>query len=272
MIRISERDSSAIIDETGAYLSSLSLSGKEIIKKSGDGEQTHGGCAVLIPYAGRIRNATYSYEGKTYMLPRNNGENSIHGLLKDKVWKVKSQEQNAVKLSSNLVDPGYPTAIDTTITYSLDGTSLTVTTQVTNSGSERAPLLIGFHPYFLFKGGWRISHDEDMRELNFRDGFFPDGTTEPVNFNSMEKMNEMNFDNCFAGGGKITLLSEEGKITLSRRNFEYLVIYNGAYSEGRSVAIEPMTGAPDAFNNGIGLIEVEPASSFLCEFSITYGE
>jgi aldose 1-epimerase len=36
----------------------------------------------------------------------------------------------------------------------------------------------------------------------------------------------------------------------------------------RSIAIETLSGAPDAFNNGIGLILLDPGTSR--QFSVTY--
>lgn len=268
MIRISSGNSETEILEKGAYLSSLVLGGNEVIKKTLDGEQTHGGSAVLIPYAGRVRNASYIYDGVEYRLPKNNGENSIHGFLKDILWSVVSKDQSSVKLSSILSNKGYPSTLETTISYTLEEKGLAVRIEVTNKGNLKAPLLIGFHPYFLVTGDWRIMHDKDLRELNFRDGFFPDGTTSPVDFNKTGDMGKSSFDNCFVGGGNITLESDGGTIVITRENMDYLVIYNGKYTDGRSVAIEPMTGAPDAFNNGIGLVDLEPGASYNCQFSV----
>ena len=67
----------------------------------------------------------------------------------------------------------------------------------------------------------------------------------------------------------LELSSEYGQIKLERKNMPYFVLYNGKYSRGESVALEPMTGAPDAFNNRIGITEVEPAGEFTCGFKIS---
>lgn len=268
MVTISRSLSKAEIEEKGAYLKSLVIDGQEVIKRPVDESPTHGGSAVLIPYAGRVRNASYTYNGRLYELPRNNGSNSIHGFLKDEVWSSNHQKSDSVTFSCDFSHSGYPSMIHTEIEYVIRSGGLEVNTSVKNTGDERIPLLIGFHPYFLTGGEWRLSHTEKIRQLNFEDGYFPDGTYRKVDFNRLKNMQDMEFDNCFEGGGVVTLVRKGSSITIRRTNMPYLVIYNGTYSEGLSVAIEPMTGAPNAFNNGIGLIEVDPGKEFTCGFSV----
>lgn len=268
MVRLSTETGEAEIDEKGAYLISLSLEGKDIIKKSHDDSQTHGGSAVLIPYAGRVRNAEYAFRGVKYNLPANNGSNSIHGFLKDEEWSLINGSSSSALLSCDFTNSGYPSTLHTELEYRLESRKFSVTTHVRNTGYDGCPLLIGFHPYFLTGGKWRLSHSDTMKELVYEDRFFPNGEYREVNFNSLKNTGEHEFDNCYLGGGAITLHGEDRSVTIRRKNMPFLVIYNGKHSEGVSVAIEPMTGAPDSFNNGMGLVELEPGSEFSCGFSI----
>lgn len=79
-------------------------------------------------YANRIAGASFSLDGKTYQLNRNDGTNSLHGGMRgfDKVvWKVgavKSGPKASVVLSytSPDGDSGYPGKLDATVTYTLD--------------------------------------------------------------------------------------------------------------------------------------------------------
>ena len=48
----------------------------------------------------------------------------------------------------------------------------------------------------------------------------------------------------------------------------YIVIYNGEHAGNNAVAIEPMTGAPDAYHNGIGIISLDKGNEFKCSYSI----
>lgn len=262
----------ARVDRIGAYVDSLQISGRQIIMPSPDGRETHGGCAVLIPYANRVRNAVYVWGDKTYILPRNDGLNSIHGLVRHEKWSYENEETNPANITElkfELRSASYPSPIAIKNRYELGRDFFDVDCTVTNSGDSSCPLLIGFHPYFLFSRSWHVRHDEELFKLQYRNSYFPSGEMEPVNFNDVSDMQDMKFDNCFKGGGKVTLHAGDHDLLLERRNMDYLVIYNGDYSQDKSVAIEPMTGAPDAFNNGLGLVILEPQQHFRCGFRVS---
>ncbi|MEM0139200.1 MAG: aldose 1-epimerase, partial [Ferroplasma sp.] len=95
-IIVKEGNSYAEFSSIGAYLIKLVLNGVEIIRKSNDGISTHGGAAVLIPFGNRIRNAEYTYNGKKYLLPKNDGKNSIHGLVRDINFDYETENTQAI--------------------------------------------------------------------------------------------------------------------------------------------------------------------------------
>jgi aldose 1-epimerase len=62
------------------------------------------------------------------------------------------------------------------------------------------------------------------------------------------------------GGRRVTLWMDE--------HFRYVQVYTAdavpdAARRRRSIAIEPMTCAPDAFNSGAGLLVLEPGAGFI---------
>lgn len=79
-------------------------------------------------YANRIAGGRFSLDGKSYQLPQNDGENSLHGGghgFDKVVWNVvsaKSGPTASVALShvSPDGDSGYPGKLSATVTYSLD--------------------------------------------------------------------------------------------------------------------------------------------------------
>lgn len=261
-------NSRADIEQLGAYISTLKIGSTEIFKKSNDGRQTHGGCAVLSPFANRVRNATYTFEGKQYVLPKNAGEHSIHGLLKDLIWNIESSgNASEISLSSRLNHPGYPSVLHSRLLYSISSDGFTVNYKATNAGTSNLPLMIGFHPYFLVGKEWSIDYKGTMRKLVYEDQFFPNGEMETVDLMS-GNMNHSVFDNCFLFDGDIRLISSNATVLIRRFKMPYIVIYNGIFAEQISVAIEPMTGAPDAFNNHMGLLKLASGESFQCGFEL----
>ena len=121
----------------------------------------HWAGAMLAPFANRIANGTYTFEGVTYYLPRNevrcNGtcDNALHGFLWNKTMNIVST--NATTDSATLVlaytfsdEPGYPFQLEMTITYKLSARGLEINVQAFNpSKSQALPFFHSVHPYFV---------------------------------------------------------------------------------------------------------------------------
>lgn len=84
--------------------------------------------ATIGRYANRISDGRFTLDGKTYRLPQNDGENSLHGGEEGfdvRNWKVESIKSGPVaqavfSLGSADGDAGYPGAVNARVTYSLD--------------------------------------------------------------------------------------------------------------------------------------------------------
>lgn len=258
--------SRAEILQNGAYLKSLVLGGKDILKQSPDDKPTHGGCAVLLPYAGRVRNGEYTYEGKRYTLPKNSEGNAIHGFLKDTNLGIIRSGASQVELGATLANAGYPTSLEVKILYQISDSDLSVSLRTTNTGNQKAPLSIGFHPYFLGKK-WQLDHECSIERLEMKDSYFPDGKTVLFDFNGKE-LHKEKFDDCFRFPCNARVTTDQDKLEIRKKNMPYVVVFNGKWAEGKSVAFEPYTSAPDAFNNGLGLVHIAGGDLFECGFTI----
>jgi aldose 1-epimerase len=267
MINMSIRSGSseAEISQDGAYVGRLSLGGEEVLKPSSDGSQTHGGSAVLIPYAGRIRNGRYSFEGRNFRLPVRPDGHAIHGFAKDARWDLVRQSTSSVTLASRLRSAEYPGTLDARIRYSVRPESFTTECSVTNVGTRSCPFVAGFHPYFLARR-WRIVTTGRTYRYTLADVYFPTGERRPFSF--AETGPGTSLDDCFRVAGEVRLETEGRTLVITRRRMPYLVVYNGKHAEGVSVAIEPYTGLEDAYNNGIGLVVLRPGDSFSCGYRV----
>lgn len=264
---IASGGSAAEVSDEGAYLSSLRLDGIPVLKRGEGSSMTHGGSAVLIPYAGRVRGGEYACGGREYRLPLNKEGNAIHGLVKELRWSLLGKTEDGVRLGTSLLHPGYPTRLECSIEYRLGRAGLSVECEVGNAGELAAPLVVGFHPYFL-AGRWSLEHGCAAQRYELENGFFPTGKSEAFDFNGAWYDSGTGFDSLFRCPCDVVLRTDSYSLSISRREMPFLVVYNGKYAEGRSVAVEPYSGAPDAFNNGIGLANVEPKGSFRCGFSL----
>lgn len=267
MLKLTYDGGEAYIEERGAYVANLYLAGKKILKEKQDKKLTHGGSATMIPFANRVRNHTYVFEGEQYFLPKNDGENSIHGLIMDSPFDIITQEENYIVMNYKLSHPGFPSELDINISFKIKRSEFITKFSIKNIGSKRAPIMVGAHPYFNIKGDYHINYEEPAFKLNYIDKYFPDGRAEFVDLNGINLSGSV-LDNTFYGGGKIRLRSEYSEVEIGRKNMPFFVLYNGKYAEGKSIAIEPLTGAPDAFNNGIGLKIIDPLKSLNTQFKI----
>jgi aldose 1-epimerase len=269
IVRIESGDNTAQISPKGAYISQVSLAGSEILKESEDKIQTHGGCAILIPYSGRVRNGVYYFEKNKYQLPINdNFGNSIHGFAKERMFEVDNLKTSTIKLSTVIDEPSYPSKLRISADYTVDKGSFRVKLIVSNIGFSNAPLIVGAHPYFIYDRDWEISFSESLSRFDMEDSLFPSNTARSAKTSYKNEPKAFGRFKYYIGGGTIKFFNGKQTLVIKRRNMQYLTIYVGEFTRNRSVAIEPQSGLPDAFNNKIGLKVIRPQNKM--EFSFQF--
>lgn len=115
--------------------------------------------AIMAPFANRIDDARYVFDGEPYDLqPGVEGASRAarHGFVRGVDFEVAELVADAESARVTLVTqairpgvhPGYPFAIDLAITYTLDAGGLTLEAAMHNVGERAAPCFFGWHPYF----------------------------------------------------------------------------------------------------------------------------
>ena len=125
--------------------------------------------AIMVPFGGRIADARYAFDGQSQDLQpgvAGAGRASRHGFVRDAAFAVAAlgaDDQRAqVTLSSAAIrpQPGYPHAIDLSVSYTLDAHGLTLEARMRNVGASAAPCFFGWHPYFRLADaavdGWQL--------------------------------------------------------------------------------------------------------------------
>ncbi|WP_054853578.1 aldose 1-epimerase [Vulcanisaeta distributa] len=251
-VELGNNVSQAVICRRGAYLLKWSVLGKDVILPGNPDKPTWSGMAIMIPFANRVRGGgEYEFEGVRYYLPRNEEGHAIHGLVLNEEWDVISIGEDNVALRYVLNHPGYPTELTSIIKYALNDDGLNVEIIVRNTGLRNAPLVVGAHPYFIVGDNWRMSVQGDVRICESINKI-PTGRLIPFNLGDAVRRE---FDDCFLISGDITLESQYSMIRIVRRNMPYVQVFTGVPN---AVAIEPMSGAPDAYHNGMGLTIIKP--------------
>jgi aldose 1-epimerase len=125
--------------------------------------------AIMVPFAGRIADARYTFDGQPQDLqPGVVGAEraSRHGFVRDATFDVTalSSDENGAQVTLTTTSirpqPGYPHAIDLSITFTLNAGGITLEASMRNVGDSLAPCFFGWHPYFRLAAssvdGWQL--------------------------------------------------------------------------------------------------------------------
>jgi aldose 1-epimerase len=232
----------------------------------------------LSPFVCRINKGKYSFEGKEYTIEKYyDKQNALHGMLYNESFSIIEEQANAdsakvsMKHEYRATDPGYPFNYDCIVTYELEKENkLHITTKVINNDEQEIPVQDGWHPYFTLDD--KINKLElqfqSVEMVEFDKHLIPTGNLLPYKeFYKFKKLGDTFFDNCFTlnfseGEPMCILQNTQKKIQVEIHNDEsypYLQFYTPSHR--KSIAIENISGAPDAFNNGMGYKTLSPGES-----------
>lgn len=246
--------------------------------------------AKLSPFACRIPEGKYSYQGVDYEFANKFSDgNAIHGLLAGKPFQqVKIAQHNdyaavSFQYQYRHEDNGYPFDYDCMITYTLSGDNkVTLETSIKNVSKETIPIVDGWHPYFTTGSkvdGCRLQFYANQL-VEFDEQLIPTGKLLPYDsFWNEKSIGQTELDHSFmldkeAPQPRCTFTDPEKDIKIEifpSKNYPILQLY--IPPDRLSMAIETLSGAPDAFNNGIGLVLLPPDETkvFAVTFKVTLG-
>jgi aldose 1-epimerase len=142
--------------------------------------------AIIGRYANRIAHGKFALDGKTYSLPLNNGENSLHGGphgFNNVVWKAKPIT-NGVELTylSKDGEAGYPGNLSVTVRYTLVNGDLRI--EYSAATDKDTVINLTNHAYFNLAGqGDILKHELTLHASRFTPvdaGLIPTGELESV--------------------------------------------------------------------------------------------
>jgi aldose 1-epimerase len=279
----------AVIAGVGAGLRTYSVGGRAVIDGYDAGEVCPSGRGqLLVPWPNRIEDGRYEFDGRSFQLPLDEPErrNAIHGLTRWSDWSVADRAADRVAFEYVLYPcPGYPFSLALRVEYSLSDEGLTVQTEATNIGSDRAPYGAGSHPYLAVPqdvvDGVELRVPAatvllaDERGIPVGSGSVED---EGLDFREPKAIGSVKLDHCFTelereGDGRARVVV--GTTTLwADESYPYLMVFTGdglPDVDRHSIAVEPMTCAPNAFRSGEGLVQLEPGARHVAEWGISPG-
>jgi len=284
-IEIRAGDQRVVVVEVGAGLRSYTAGGRDVLDGYGADEMARAGRGqVLMPWPNRLEDGAYEFGGSRHQLPLNepDARNAIHGLVRWEAWTVGERDEDRVVLGHTLhPQPGYPFSLELRIEYALADEGLRVTSTSANIGRDACPYGAGAHPYLtlgtqtvdtlhLRAPGRTVIHFDGRGRPT---GAGPvDGTD--YDFRQPRAIGTTKLDNAFTdlardadGLARVELRRPDDGTALTLwldESYPYLQLFTGdplPSVSRRSIAVEPMTCAPNAFRSGEGLRVLEPGES-----------
>lgn len=257
-MRIAAGNWAATLDpEIGGAIASLTRRGVDVLRPTPAGATGPLAFASfpLVPYANRIADGAFAFDGQDYRLPRNHVSQThpLHGVSWLTGWSVETMDATSATLvHQHHGDAAWPWRYRATQRLALDDGGLRVALAITSDDDRAMPVSLGFHPYFTrdgvhtlaftAKGVWRID-----------DGLLPTEHVEPAAFGNWSVgatvIRSDLIDNCYTGwAGSATIARDDGVITLSATGTPMLHLYLPPGED--YFCAEPVSAMPDAVNRG----------------------
>jgi aldose 1-epimerase len=281
-IEITSGSQTAVVVEAGGGLRSYRAGGRELLDGFGPGELPGGSRGkVLVPWPNRIRDGRYEFDGEEQQLPIDEVAkgNAIHGLARWAAWSVAEREPDRTLMGLTLHPrPGYPFSLAVEVEYLLSADGLRVTTTATNIGARACPFGCGAHPYLTLG---TESIDRLTLQAPAATVLIPDERGIPVraepvegtqfDFRRPRPIGATVLDHAFTdlergadGPASVVLAANEHALELwLDAAYGYLMLFTGDVPSvrRRSLAVEPMTCPPNAFQTGEALVRLEPGAT-----------
>jgi aldose 1-epimerase len=245
-----------IDEQSGGRLSSLRIGDLELLVGA-DPNPLAWGCYPMAPWAGRVRNGRFEFEGRGYELPLRMPPHAIHGTVLDRAWTQDSDGSLRIDLGPDWPWQGYVRQ-----RFELSPGVLRMRMEL-HSEEDSFPASIGWHPWFqrqLSRGG-PLTLDHDAGSIYIRDADdIPSGAT--------RRPGPGPFDDCFKDLRHDPILVWPGALRLRlSSSFDHWVVYD---EPEHAICVEPLSGPPNALN--IAPRPVTPGQPLIGEFTIDWQE
>lgn len=286
-------DYEAVIASIGATVRSLAYRGRDLVVPFGADEvrPSYRG-ATLAPWPNRIVDGRYSFGGveRQVALTEPARAHALHGLASWLDFEAVDKGPDHVTLSA-VIQPqtGYPWRVVVTTTFSLGPDGLTQTVTARNESDEAAPWGTGPHPYLVAGEGlvdeWTLELPATEVLAVTPDRLIPTDLVavdaddpERFDFRSPRGIGGVEIDHAYSGllrdesGYATVRITADGGSGVEMSWDEacpWVQIHTADKPDPAQsrlgLAVEPMTCAPDAFNDAAysfdsGLITLEPGA------------
>lgn len=220
-------------------MTSLVVHGSELLVTEGLGPITWG-CYPMAPFAGRIREGSFRFDGQTHVLPRTLPPHAIHGTVLDRAWTIEDEGRINVDLG-----PTWPFAGRVSQHFVLGRGGLKVSMIL--EADEPMPASIGWHPWFRrwLTGTVEVpARRSDPAQLQFAAESMYERGPDGLPTGRIVAPSAGPWDDCFTGVAPPPRLIWPGRLALELASTcDHWVVYT---EPDHAICVEPQTGPPNA--------------------------
>jgi len=220
------------------------------------------------------------YQGTTYQLPLTEParQNALHGFVNLPLWSVHSKSLTKAELTYELPESEfYPGTLKLQTVYEISKQGLLIEITAENIGKKTAPFGVSIHPYLIADpeskvDDWSLKMPSNKYFRVDDERLLPiaiETTPTNLDFRNSRQIGSTFIDHAFLVDESlketdIEILAPSGSgVGMSySKNLNWIQIHtadrDGGADSRRSLAVEPMTCPPDAFNSGIDLLHLLP--------------
>ena len=223
----------------GGRAARLEVGGLPLLLPPEADDRNHG-IFPMAPFAGRVRDGRFTFEGTEHQLPLNMPPHAIHGTVRDQRWRVTEQTATAAVLTVDLADP-WPFRGRVVQRFQLAPDRLNITMEV-HSTRDAMPASCGWHPWWQRE----LGRGEPVElELHASRMYIKDDTGIPTG--ELGPVTPPPWDDCFTDlGSPPAVLRWPGAATVTiETDCPCLVVYT---EPELALCVEPQSAPPDALN------------------------
>lgn len=234
-----------LVPEDGGGITALRFDGRDILVPTPAGERLGGpfGAFWMIPWANRLDGGRLG----AHRLPVNRAadDTAIHGLSRDRPWRVEAAAADQVALAQSVAAGPY--RYDGRLVHAATAQGFVIDLAVTNTGDAPLPFGAGWHPWFVRPPGTRLAFRAAAR-------FTHDARCLPVRATASEGLDGgeaafLGLDTHFSGWDGVARIAWPGMaLTIAATGALATNLQVYAPRDRAVLCVEPSSHVPDAAN------------------------
>jgi aldose 1-epimerase len=264
-----------LLPAIGGAIGALRHQGHDILRPAAPGtsDPLKTACFPLVPYANRIADGRFDFDGRSVQLPRNFGDHphSLHGVGWQSAWTVEWVDTATMTLHhTHGGDARWPWSYRAEQRVALAPDRATIALRVTNLADQAAPVGLGLHPYFLRDAATRLTARSERLWL-------AGPTMLPTESAPADRLGDWGqgagvdgetlIDTVYEGWDGVALIEQAwGRVRIDARGVSAFHLYRPPGAD--FFCFEPVSHLPDAINRG-GMPVAAPGETVVLEMALT---